>query len=141
MEKQIDLGQASRNAGTLEEGEPGSQCGSLHALLRVRTMLFSLLREDCTRVFLQTHKTAMVGNVLTPWGVIARGGNRPVVKLCSPYPRLFFFGITNMLGVDSCVFLIFTTRVDPNKRNKHRLKDWIPNCDNRKYRVSKPEKV
>jgi hypothetical protein len=27
------------------------------------------------------------------------------------YPRLFFFGITNMLGVDSCVFLIFTTRV------------------------------
>ena len=47
----------------------------------------------------------------------------------------------NMIGVDSCVFLIFTTRVDPNKRNKHRLKDWIPNCVNRKYRVSKPEKV
>ena len=23
-----------------------------------------------------------------------RGWNRPVVKLCSPYPRLFFFGIT-----------------------------------------------
>jgi hypothetical protein len=22
------------------------------------------------------------------------GGNGPVVKLCSPYPRLFFFGIT-----------------------------------------------
>ena len=40
-----------------------------------------------------------------------RGGNRPVVKLCSPYPRLFFFGITDMIGVDSCVFLIFTTRV------------------------------
>ena len=38
-------------------------------------------------------------------------------------------------------FLIFTTRVDPNKRNKHPLKDWIPNCVNRKYRVSKPEKV
>ncbi len=43
--------------------------------------------------------------------------------------------------MDSCVFLIFTTRVDPNKRNKHRLKDWIPNCVNRKYRVSKPEKA
>ncbi len=40
-----------------------------------------------------------------------RGPNRPVVNLCSPYPRLFFFGITSMLGVDSCVFLTFTTRV------------------------------
>jgi len=67
------LDSASRNAGTREEGEPGSQCGSRQALLRVPTMLFSLLREaDCTFwVFLQTHKTAMVGNVLTPWGVIA----------------------------------------------------------------------
>ncbi len=27
------------------------------------------------------------------------------------YPRLFFFGITDMIGVDSCVFLIVTTRV------------------------------
>jgi len=41
-----------------------------------------------------------------------RGEKRPVVKLCSPYPRLFFFGNTKTLGVDSCVFLIFTTRVD-----------------------------
>ncbi len=24
-----------------------------------------------------------------------REGKRPVVKLCSPYPQLFFFGITN----------------------------------------------
>ena len=42
---------------------------------------------------------------------LRRGGKRPVVKLCSPYPRLFFFGITDMIGVDSCVFLIFTTKV------------------------------
>jgi len=35
----------------------------------------------------------------------------------------------NILGVDSCVFLIFTTRVDPNKRNEHRLRsiyNWCP---------------
>jgi hypothetical protein len=44
-------------------------------------------------------------------------------KIMFSLSRLFFFGITNMLGVDSCVFLIFTTRVDPNKRNKHPLKD------------------
>jgi hypothetical protein len=25
---------------------------------------------------------------------VERGPNRPVVKLCSPYPRLFLFGIT-----------------------------------------------
>ncbi len=31
------LDHASRNAGTREEGEPGSQCGSKHAPLRVRT--------------------------------------------------------------------------------------------------------
>jgi hypothetical protein len=76
--------------------------------------------------------------------VRTQGPNRPVVKkgkIMFSLSRLFFFGITNMIGVDSCVFLIFTTRVDPNKRNKHRLKDWIPNCVNRKYRVSKPEKV
>ena len=48
--------------------------------------------------------------------VLGRGPNRRVVKLCSPYPRLFFFGITNMIGVDSCVFLIFTTRVGLNTR-------------------------
>ncbi len=46
-----------------------------------------------------------------------------------------------MIGVDSCVFLIFTTRVDPNKRNKHPLKDRIPNCVNRKYRVSPRESL
>ncbi len=34
----------------------------------------------------------------------ARGEKRPVVKLCSPYPRLFFFGITKTLGVDSCFY-------------------------------------
>ena len=38
-------------------------------------------------------------------------GERPQSSGSKPYPRLFFFGITNMLGVDSCVFLIFTTRV------------------------------
>ena len=31
------MDRASRNAGTREEGEPGSQCGSRHAPLRVRT--------------------------------------------------------------------------------------------------------
>jgi len=31
------LDHASRNAGTRKEGEPGSQCGSKHAPLRVRT--------------------------------------------------------------------------------------------------------
>ncbi len=36
---------------------------------------------------------------------------RPQSTGSKPYPRLFFFGITNMIGVDSCVFLIFTTRV------------------------------
>jgi len=35
---------------------------------------------------------------------IGRGGKRPVVKLCSPY-------LGKMIGVDSCVFFIFTTRV------------------------------
>ena len=30
-----------------------------------------------------------------------RGPNRPVVKLCSPYPRLLSF---LMLGVDSCFY-------------------------------------
>jgi hypothetical protein len=36
-------------------------------------------------------------------------GERPQSTGSKPYPRLFFFGIT--IGVDSCVFLIFTTRV------------------------------
>ena len=67
------LDSASRNAGTREEGEPGSQCGSRHTPLRVRTKLNTrlLLREVKIWGFLHTHKTAMVGNVLTPWGVIA----------------------------------------------------------------------
>jgi hypothetical protein len=51
---------------------------------------------------------------LSHWLLPSRGRKRPVVKLCSPYPRLFFFGITGTLGVDSCVCLIFTTRVDPS---------------------------
>ena len=43
------------------------------------------------------------------------------VKICSPYARLFF----SMLGVDTCVFLIFTTRAKQKKlyRNKHPL-EW-----------------
>ena len=41
------------------------------------------------------------------------GGKRPVVKVCSPYPRLLSFQV---IGVDSCVFFIFTTRVDLNTR-------------------------
>ena len=32
-------------------------------------------------------------------------------KIMFSLSRLFFFGITNMIGVDSCVFLIVTTRV------------------------------
>ena len=43
-----------------------------------------------------------------------RGPNRPVVKkgkIVFSLSRLFFFGITDMLGVDSFFFLIFTTRV------------------------------
>ena len=68
------LDSASRNAGTREEGEPGSQCCSRHALLRVRTLLFSLLRRGGLNIwgFLHTHKTAMVGNVLTPGGLLLR---------------------------------------------------------------------
>ena len=72
------LDRGIRNAGTREEGEPGSQCGSRHGVRnklllrevkRVRNKL--LLREVKIWGFLHTHKTAMVGNVLTPWGVIA----------------------------------------------------------------------
>jgi hypothetical protein len=33
-----------------------------------------------------------------------------------------------MIGVDSCVFLIFTTRVDPNKGNEHRLRSILQRC-------------
>ena len=51
--------------------------------------------------------------------VTRRGGKRPVVKLCS----LSSVILLNVIGVhcvclllqDSCVFLSFTTRVDPNK--------------------------
>ena len=32
--------------------------------------------------------------------------------------RLFFFGITNMIGVDSCVFLIFTDKSLPENQTK-----------------------
>jgi len=39
-----------------------------------------------------------------------RGPKQPVEKVCSPLSRLLFFGITEMLEVNSCVFLIFTTR-------------------------------
>ena len=56
----------------------------------------------------------MFGHVL----MCVRGPNRPVVKLCSPYRRLFFFDITDVIGVDSCVFLIFTTRVGLSQRTK-----------------------
>ena len=54
-----------------------------------------------------------------------RGGKGPVMKICSPYPRLFFYSYLGLLphdGVDSCVFFIFTTRVDPNKRNQHQFR-------------------
>jgi hypothetical protein len=37
-------------------------------------------------------------------------------KIMFSLSQLFFFGITDMLGVDSCVFLIFTTKVDPAGR-------------------------
>ncbi len=52
-----------------------------------------------------------------------RGPNRPVVKKGKILFSLSSVILFNMIGVDPCVFLIFTTRVDPNKRNKHPLKD------------------
>ena len=45
--------------------------------------------------------------------------------------KLSFLALLSLLshdGVDSCVFLIFMTRVDPNKRNKHRLRSIYNWC-------------
>jgi hypothetical protein len=41
-------------------------------------------------------------------------------------PCQFFRGFR--LFRPSLIFICRTTRVDPNKKNKHRLKDWGPNC-------------
>jgi hypothetical protein len=43
-------------------------------------------------------------------GTPSRGPDRPVVKLSSHISVILFLALLKMLGVDSCVFLIFTTR-------------------------------
>ena len=52
----------------------GAPCGAFPFVLSHSDLFVSLLREaDCTLWgFLQTHKTAMVGNVLTPGGLLLR---------------------------------------------------------------------
>ena len=45
----------------------------------------------------------------------ARGPNRPVVKSCSPYPRLLSFYV---LGVDSCVFFYHYDKSRPENQTK-----------------------
>lgn len=45
---------------------------------------------------------------------------RSVVKAYSPYPRLFFTSLLPHHGVDSCVFSIFTTRVDLKQNRAER---------------------
>ena len=49
-----------------------------------------------------------------------------MVKVCSPYPRYSLLALLKTLGVDSCVFLIFTTRVRKHLGNSGRFPPLIP---------------
>ena len=76
----------------------------------------SELCRRCMREFVLYTRFCKPWRDCPPWRTCGRGPNRPVVKKGKIMFSLSSVILFRKRGVDSCVFLIFTTRVDPNKR-------------------------
>ena len=95
-----------------------------------------LKQEDdskCFRAGITTQNEVLDEHTLHGNNVSERGeanGSKTMFSLSS-------VNLFRMIGVDSCIFLIFTTRIDPNKRNKHRIRSM--DLLNQKLKILNPK--